>query len=504
MNLAGHGQYIQNIHLQPYSSEEDFYERIYPLYLALLEKALEFMRETEADPERTVLFISAGFDACEHEHQGMQRHDRRVPASFYSRYTRDIATFADKHLNGRVVSVLEGGYGDRALTSAAMGHAIGLMDREGQADWWSVEQLMLLERAVKKRRKGKLCALPADLAANPVLARTHAILAQFEGTLPASPAPSTQATPRMTLRERKPRTMYGDSPPQETTRRRPRQVKEEPSPSKPKEPVQDTTDAYPSPAASAESPPAHADQPEPRIVLKIPRVTTPAAPTASTAPTTPVAVPAAESVAPSPIPTHSLRSPMPLREAPALQTQAAAGAGAPTMPDIVPSSRLEAPLQPPRYEQAVQPPAAAPLPRAQSQPSNAPPVRPSVAPMQAQSYSAIPTASLRSPPPVAPAASFAPSFPDSFRPSILTAPDLPPTPVRPGRPASSTLPTVRPAPTATGGSFTTLPSLSSMMVGNPSVRVPREQGQDTAYRVGAPGQPPNAPAVPKVTVENGQ
>lgn len=47
----------ENIHLQPYADEDDFYARIYPKYLALLEKALVFMKETEADPERTILFI---------------------------------------------------------------------------------------------------------------------------------------------------------------------------------------------------------------------------------------------------------------------------------------------------------------------------------------------------------------------------------------------------------------------------------------------------------------
>lgn len=72
----------ENIHLKPYSSEADFYDRIYPLYLALLDKAKVFMEQTEADPERTIVFISAGFDACEWEHQGMQRHDRRVPVSW--------------------------------------------------------------------------------------------------------------------------------------------------------------------------------------------------------------------------------------------------------------------------------------------------------------------------------------------------------------------------------------------------------------------------------------
>jgi len=71
----------ENIHLQPYTSEADFYERIYPKYIALLNKAKVYMEETVAEPERTMVFVSAGFDACEHEHQGMQRHDRRVPVS---------------------------------------------------------------------------------------------------------------------------------------------------------------------------------------------------------------------------------------------------------------------------------------------------------------------------------------------------------------------------------------------------------------------------------------
>jgi hypothetical protein len=84
---------------------------------------------------------SAGFDACEHEHQAMQRHDRRVPVSFFSRYTRDIAAFADTHCRGRVVSVLEGGYSDRALTSAAMGHVVGMLGQEGKGEWWDNENI---------------------------------------------------------------------------------------------------------------------------------------------------------------------------------------------------------------------------------------------------------------------------------------------------------------------------------------------------------------------------
>lgn len=73
LSLAAHGQYMcvteawrpdsiadglsENIHLQPYSSEDDFYARIYPKYLALLDKAKLYMDETEADPDRTIVLI---------------------------------------------------------------------------------------------------------------------------------------------------------------------------------------------------------------------------------------------------------------------------------------------------------------------------------------------------------------------------------------------------------------------------------------------------------------
>ncbi|WVQ70703.1 hypothetical protein IAR50_000225 [Cryptococcus sp. DSM 104548] len=220
ISLAAHGQHIENIHLKPYSSEADFYERIYPLYLALLDKARVFMEEEEARPGSTVVFISAGFDACEWEHEGMQRHHRRVPVSFYSRYTRDIAAFANKYTNGRIVSVLEGGYSDRALTSAAMGHIVGMSSAgegqdgklpEGCDNWWTEKELLNLERAGKKKRgaTSKLASLPSELAQHPHLVRTHSLLSTFEGQpIEVTPAPSTDGTPqgrtRMALRERKP------------------------------------------------------------------------------------------------------------------------------------------------------------------------------------------------------------------------------------------------------------------------------------------------------------
>lgn len=74
----------------------------------------------------------------------MAKKKKKKKVSFYSRYTRDIAAFADKYTEGKVVSVLEGGYSDRALTSAAMGHIVGMRGSlpEGCDEWWTEKELI--------------------------------------------------------------------------------------------------------------------------------------------------------------------------------------------------------------------------------------------------------------------------------------------------------------------------------------------------------------------------
>lgn len=88
--------------------------------------------------------FSAGFDASEHETASMSRHGRKLPTSFFRRFTRDVRTLADKYAKGRIVSVLEGGYSDRALCSGAMAHVLGLAGEDAEVDesWWSVENLV--------------------------------------------------------------------------------------------------------------------------------------------------------------------------------------------------------------------------------------------------------------------------------------------------------------------------------------------------------------------------
>ncbi|EST08158.2 Histone deacetylase domain protein [Kalmanozyma brasiliensis GHG001] len=153
---GAHGQWIWNIHLDHYRSESDF-KRLYDdKYKILFSKAARFLLATSATPQSTLILISAGFDACAYEYPGMQRHGKHVPPSFYHTFARDAVDFADAHGQGKLVSVLEGGYSDRALCSAALAHVTGLAvgstasQAEEEAEYWKLENLIAVEKVAKK------------------------------------------------------------------------------------------------------------------------------------------------------------------------------------------------------------------------------------------------------------------------------------------------------------------------------------------------------------------
>ncbi|KAL7934252.1 hypothetical protein V8C35DRAFT_38721 [Trichoderma chlorosporum] len=183
-----HGQNVWNAHLQPWKTIEDFWDLYETKYTILLDKARSYLKaqaerlqEAGAKP-RAVIFLSAGFDASEWESAGMQRHQVNVPTEFYARLTQDIVKLAGEEglfVDGRIVSVLEGGYSDRALTSGILSHLSGLVGNQnvphqgrlsfaqstyGDDDeypahslssinpydpsWWSADQLEKLEATI--------------------------------------------------------------------------------------------------------------------------------------------------------------------------------------------------------------------------------------------------------------------------------------------------------------------------------------------------------------------
>lgn len=134
-----HGQTVWNIHLQPWTTPEEFWRLYETRYLELLDKVRNYLKlhtkRLRSSPNqpvpKAVIFLSAGFDASEWETPGMQRHGTNVPTEFYARFTRDVVRLAEEEgtgVEGRVISVLEGGYSDRALTSGVLSHLSGLTD----------------------------------------------------------------------------------------------------------------------------------------------------------------------------------------------------------------------------------------------------------------------------------------------------------------------------------------------------------------------------------------
>ncbi|KAG5918949.1 hypothetical protein E4U42_006692 [Claviceps africana] len=131
-----HGQSIWNVHLQPWKTEQDFWSLYESTYSILLDKTRKYLRDqaqrvcqTGQRPKAAV-FFSAGFDASEWEGAGMQRHKVNVPTEFYARLTQDVVKLAAEEglaVEGRVISVLEGGYSDRALCSGILSHLSGMV-----------------------------------------------------------------------------------------------------------------------------------------------------------------------------------------------------------------------------------------------------------------------------------------------------------------------------------------------------------------------------------------
>lgn len=134
-----HGQSIWNVHLREWKTIDEFWHLYENQYLVLLEKARTFLKQQTEERLRAkgnqkpkaAIFISAGFDASEHEGGGMQRHKVNVPTEFYARFTKDIVNLAqeaDTSVDGRVISVLEGGYSNKALISGVLSHISGLCE----------------------------------------------------------------------------------------------------------------------------------------------------------------------------------------------------------------------------------------------------------------------------------------------------------------------------------------------------------------------------------------
>jgi histone deacetylase HOS3 len=229
--VNAHGQTIWNVHLRHHPTNESF-DTIYASeYSALFKRASDFLRDA-APNERCMVFLSAGFDASEHETKGMQRHGYQLPTHFYQRFASDAIHLANQHASGKILSVLEGGYADRAITSGSFAYMVGLagiteesVDRRSWS-WWSVPRLMMLEKCAKKPSNPKTNYMghvdgDSQWTSSAIHLATQLLPSAFASQEPAID-PALTATPRMGLRERKKPTMPSTAPPSTVKKRQQR------------------------------------------------------------------------------------------------------------------------------------------------------------------------------------------------------------------------------------------------------------------------------------------
>ena len=100
---AGRG-YTRNIPLMPLSSDDD--------YLRVLEKELPPICDSYR-PQ--IILVSCGFDA----HEGDSEGGMSLSADGYAQMTRLVQRLADRHAQGRLGLILEGGYSLSALPACA-------------------------------------------------------------------------------------------------------------------------------------------------------------------------------------------------------------------------------------------------------------------------------------------------------------------------------------------------------------------------------------------------
>lgn len=157
--MDAHDLNIWNVHLQPYNDEEEFVKLYQTKYRTIFAKADEFFKSAKAKMKeegfnfKGLVVISAGFDASEYEQHSMQRHGVNVPTSFYTMFTKDALKLAQMHTNGKILSLMEGGYSDGAIASGVFSHLIGLQNQNWINEWGSEQVVKEIIRGCKPRWK---------------------------------------------------------------------------------------------------------------------------------------------------------------------------------------------------------------------------------------------------------------------------------------------------------------------------------------------------------------
>lgn len=190
--MNAHDLNIWNVHLSAWETEEDFNKLYQSKYRTLFAKADEFFKNAKMEMDskgaqfKGLVVISAGFDASEFEQVSMQRHGVNVPTNFYTMFTKDALKLAQMHTEGKVLSVLEGGYSDKAITSGVFAHLIGLQNQNWIKEWGSEQVVKEIVRGCKpswKPYKAKKTRDVIRIWAEEVIKLGRAMIPEFEQVL---------------------------------------------------------------------------------------------------------------------------------------------------------------------------------------------------------------------------------------------------------------------------------------------------------------------------------
>lgn len=187
--MNSHDLNIWNIHLSPWENEEDFLKLYRSKYRTLFAKADEFFKISKQEmvrlkkPFKGLVVISAGFDASEYEQHSMQRHNVNLPTEFYTIFTKDALKLAQMHCQGKVISLMEGGYSDKAICSGVFAHLIGLQNQDWIKEWGSEQVVKEISRGCKpnwKPYKSKKSRDVIRIWAEEVIKLGRAMIPEFE------------------------------------------------------------------------------------------------------------------------------------------------------------------------------------------------------------------------------------------------------------------------------------------------------------------------------------
>ncbi|KAK9451428.1 histone deacetylase domain-containing protein [Limtongia smithiae] len=218
--VMAHNLCIWNVHLEPYSTKEEYDQLYSSHYSELFARARKFLLQQRSyavkneSPFKAGVFLSSGFDASEYEDKGMQRHGVHLPVSFYSQFTRDSVKLADEFCEGRVVSLLEGGYSDAAICSGVMSHLVGLQGGEWKDEYGSKQVVTQLVKGCKPNWAMPKTAAAKEAWFNRAIALGRPFTPDGAAYNNRSTIATADATPtgRMNLRERRSTPVYLQSP----------------------------------------------------------------------------------------------------------------------------------------------------------------------------------------------------------------------------------------------------------------------------------------------------